>query len=103
MPISTPFALASALVLFLAAPPPTSAPVPSARAAKIAGQNTLRDRVLAIVDEDPILDSDVLRIVGIGLAQPDPRDADRGRRRRVSEHSIEALMRILGRVRISVW
>src|SRR5436305_4258360 len=93
MPISTPFALASALVLFLAAPPPTSAPVPSAPDAKIAGQNTLRDRVLAIVDEDPILESDVLRISALGLAQPNPGEADRDFRRRVLAQLIEDRLR----------
>src|SRR5256885_16119909 len=85
------FALASALVLFLAAPPPTS--TPGAPGAGTAGQNTLRDRVLAIVDEDPILESDVLRIIALGLAQPKPGEAEGEFRRRVLAQLIEDRLR----------
>ncbi|MEA2692874.1 MAG: peptidyl-prolyl cis-trans isomerase SurA [Acidobacteriota bacterium] len=96
MPTSLPF-LASALVLFLAAPPPSSPPVtpgtPGAPDASTAGQNTLRDRVLAIVDEDLILDSDLLRIIALGLAQPNPGEADREFRRRVLAQLIDQRLR----------
>jgi hypothetical protein len=93
MPTSLPF-LASALVLFLAAPPPTSPPgAPGTAAASADGQNTLRDRVLAIVDEDLILDSDLLRIIALGLAQPNPGEADREFRRRVLAQLIDQRLR----------
>jgi hypothetical protein len=90
---SLPF-LASALALFLAAPPPTSPPgAPGTAAASADGQNTLRDRVLAIVDEDLILDSDLLRIIALGLAQPNPGEADREFRRRVLAQLIDQRLR----------
>jgi hypothetical protein len=94
---SLPF-LASALVLFLAAPPPSSSTLgtpgtPGAPDANTAGQNTLRDRVLAIVDEDLILDSDLQRIIALGLAQPNPGEADREFRRRVLAQLIDQRLR----------
>jgi peptidyl-prolyl cis-trans isomerase SurA len=95
MPTSLPFVLASALVVSLAAPPPSSAlgTPPGAPGASADGQNSLRDRVLAIVDEDLILDSDVQRIIALGLAQPNPGEADREFRRRVLAQLIDQRLR----------
>lgn len=65
--------------LLAGAAPPPQAPLPSAAAAK----TVLRDRVLAVVDEDPILDSDVARIVKLNLLERNPGEADEAYRRRV--------------------
>lgn len=80
-----PFALAPALVLLLAAAP--------APAASPAGENVLKDRVMAIVDEDPILASDVERIVGLGLARPNPGESANDLRRRVLGQLIDERLR----------
>lgn len=61
------------------------APAPTAASA----QATLRDRVLAVVDEDPILASDVERAVKLGLEQPRPGEADERFRRRVLDALID--------------
>jgi hypothetical protein len=83
--ILSPFALAPALVLLLAAPPaPTASPT---------GENVLKDRVMAIVDEDPILASDVERIVGLGLARANPGEDGRALRRRVLGQLIDERLR----------
>ncbi|HZF09700.1 MAG TPA: hypothetical protein VFE33_12995 [Thermoanaerobaculia bacterium] len=79
-----PLLLAPALVLFLAAPPPSA---PS------AGQATLKDRVVAIVDEDPILSSDVDRIIGLGLVAVNPGESDTSFRRRVLGRLIDERLR----------
>jgi peptidyl-prolyl cis-trans isomerase SurA len=59
------------------APPAASAPA------------TLRDRVLAVVDEDPILASDVERAIRLGLEQPRPGETDERFRRRVLDALID--------------
>jgi peptidyl-prolyl cis-trans isomerase SurA len=88
------FALAPALVLFLAVPPVVPpAPGPSVPAASATGENVLKDRVMAIVDEDPILASDVERIVGLGLAPPNPGESARDLRRRVLGQLIDERLR----------
>ena len=73
-----------ALALLLAAPP-----VPEASPAPI----TLRDRVVAIVDEDPILLSDVSRVITLGLAQANPGESDHDFRRRVLVQLIDQRLR----------
>jgi len=94
MLLSLPFALAPALVLLLATSPAPPAPVPpAAPAPSAAGENVLRDRVVAIVDEDPILASDVERIVGLGLAQPTAGESPREFRRRVLGQLIDERLR----------
>jgi parvulin-like peptidyl-prolyl isomerase len=79
-----PLLLAPVLVLLLAAPPP---PAPA------AGQPTLKDRVVAIVDEDPILASDIERVIGLGLVPANPGESDRDFRRRVLGRLIEERLR----------
>jgi parvulin-like peptidyl-prolyl isomerase len=69
-------------------PAPPAAPGPSS-----AGENVLKDRVVAIVDEDPVLASDIERIVGLGLAQPTAGESPREFRRRVLGELIDQRLR----------
>jgi peptidyl-prolyl cis-trans isomerase SurA len=66
-------------------PTPATKPAPPAA----AGQVTLQDRVLAVVDEDPVLASDVERAIRLGLEQPRPGEADERFRRRVLDALID--------------
>lgn len=76
-------------VVLAAAPaqktPPKPAPAPPPPAAPV----TLQDGVLAVVDEDPILESDFKRAVRLGLEVPNPGEADAQFRRRVLNDLIE--------------
>jgi hypothetical protein len=56
-------------------------------------ENVLQDRVLAVVDEDPILASDVDRVVKLGLEQPRAGEAPQAFRRRVLDELIEERLR----------
>lgn len=56
-------------------------------------RHELRDRVLAVVDEDPILASDVDRVVKLGLMKPNEGEADTAFRRRVLDALIEERLR----------
>jgi hypothetical protein len=76
-----------ALALLLAAPPPPAAPEAS------PAPNTLKDRVVAIVDEDPILLSDLSRVIAFGLAQPNPGESDHDFRRRMLGQLIDERLR----------
>jgi peptidyl-prolyl cis-trans isomerase SurA len=78
------------LVLLLAAPAVPGGPQDRAES---TGENVLKDRVMAIVDEDPILASDVERIVALGLAQPNPGENGRDFRRRVLGQLIDERLR----------
>jgi peptidyl-prolyl cis-trans isomerase SurA len=66
-------------------PKPAAKPAPPAAATPA----TLRDRVLAVVDEDPVLASDVERVIRLGLEQPRPGEADERFRRRVLDALID--------------
>jgi parvulin-like peptidyl-prolyl isomerase len=77
-----PLLLAPVLALLLVVPP-----------APAAGQATLKDRVVAIVDEDPILASDVERVIGLGLVPANPGESDRDFRRRVLGRLIDERLR----------
>ena len=68
---------------------PAAAQAPADPAATLA----LRDRIVAVVDEDPILDSEIDRIIGLGLAVRDPDEGEREFRRRVLEGLIEQRLR----------
>ena len=74
-------------------PVPKAAPKPAAKApataASPAAAETLKDRVLAVVDDDPILGSDVERVVRLGLEAPKPGEAPAVFRRRVLDELIE--------------
>jgi parvulin-like peptidyl-prolyl isomerase len=65
---------------------PIPAPVPP-------GDAKLRDRVLAVVDEDPILQSDLDRLIGLGLAQTRPGEDPAAFQRRVLDQLIEERLR----------
>ena len=54
---------------------------------------TLRDRVVAVVDGDPLLDSDVDRAIVLGGAAPAAGESERARRRRVLDGLIEERLR----------
>ena len=64
---------------------PAPAPAPPAASA----QARLQDRVLAVVDEDPVLASDVERAIRLGLEQPRPGETDERFRRRVLDALID--------------
>ena len=53
----------------------------------------LVDRVLAVVDEDPILASDLEKIIGLGLVAPTPEEDDEEFRRRVLDQLIDQRLR----------
>lgn len=91
-----PALLAVAAVASAAAPktapkaaPKAPAAANSATAAASASPETLKDRVLAVVDDDPILGSDVERVVRLGLETPKPGEAPAVFRRRVLDELIE--------------
>lgn len=56
-------------------------------------KTVLQDRVLAVVDEDPILNSDVERVIKLGLEQPNAGEAEAQFRRRVLNALIEERLR----------
>ena len=53
----------------------------------------LRDRVLAVVDEEPILQSDLDRVIALGLAQRRDNEEETAFRRRVLDQLIEERLR----------
>jgi len=69
--------------------PPSATPSTSAPVAK----NVLKDRVLAVVDEDPILASDVERVIKLGLQPPNPGETNDQHRKRVLDSLIEERLR----------
>jgi len=69
-------------------PAPKASPKPQAAAAA-ASPEALKDRVLAVVDDDPILGSDVERVVRLGLETAKPGEAPAVLRRRVLDELIE--------------
>jgi peptidyl-prolyl cis-trans isomerase SurA len=86
------FALLPAAPAAAQAKKPAPAPAPKSAAAP-EGKVTLQDRVLAVVDEDPILASDVERVVKLGLQKPNPGETDEAFRRRVLNALIEERLR----------
>jgi hypothetical protein len=63
-------------------------------AAAAGGQETeIVDRVVAVVDEDPILDSDLDRVIGLGLAEAREDEVEEAFRRRVLDQIIEEKLR----------
>jgi peptidyl-prolyl cis-trans isomerase SurA len=79
---STPAAAATAPATAAAAP---AAPAPAA--------NVLKDRVIAVADEDPILASDLDRAIVIGQLEPKPGESQRAFRRRVLDDLIAERLR----------
>lgn len=62
--------------------------------AATADEAVLVDRIVAVVDEQPIFSSDVERVVDLGLAAPRPGESDRNLRRRVLDGLIEEHLRL---------
>jgi hypothetical protein len=97
----TPALLAAALLALLPVPAvaaqakkPAPAPPPAAKPSTApAGKVALQDRVLAVVDEDPILASDVERVIKLGLQKSNPGENDEAFRRRVLDALIEERLR----------
>lgn len=54
---------------------------------------TVIDRILAVVDEDPILESEVDQVIGLGLIEPQTEEPDEEYRRRVLSRLIEQRLR----------
>jgi peptidyl-prolyl cis-trans isomerase SurA len=75
-----------------AAPSPAAAR-PAAAAPAGTGPNVLKDRVLAVVDEDPILASDLDRAIFVGQQHPNPGETDKAFRRRVLDDLIAQRLR----------
>lgn len=82
-----------ALLALLAVPCSLTGPHASAQDAAPEGL-VLRDRVLAVVDEYPILSSDVDRAIALGLAQRNPDESVEAFRRRVLESLIDQRVRL---------
>jgi len=85
--MNTAFRLFGPALLALLTGIPATAQKPPAKPAAIpappAGKTVLQDRVLAVVDEDPVLASDVERVIRLGLDAPNPGEADEAFRKRV--------------------
>lgn len=79
-----------ALLLLLAALPPRADAQPSNARAGLE----LQDRILAVVDEDPILASDVDRAITLGLVERREGESERELRRRVLDSLIEQSVRL---------
>ncbi|MBV8203101.1 MAG: hypothetical protein JOZ15_21000, partial [Acidobacteria bacterium] len=92
-------AATSAAAAAAAAPAPAApasaraAPAPATPAAPKSSTNVLKDRVLAVVDEDPILASDLDRAIVLGQLAPSPGEAPGVFRRRVLDDLIAQRLR----------
>jgi peptidyl-prolyl cis-trans isomerase SurA len=87
-------ALALLPVPATAAPPkPAPAPAATPSAASPAAKSVLKDRVLAVVDEDPVLASDVERVLKLGLQPRNPGETDEQYRKRVLNSLVEERLR----------
>jgi len=71
-------------------PPKPGTPIPPPLT---PGDVKLRDRVLAVVDEDPILQSELDRVIALGLAQPKPGEDPTAFRRRTLDQLIDERLR----------
>jgi hypothetical protein len=77
----------------LAAAPAPKAPPKTAAAPATAPKADLKDRILAVVDEDPILNSDLERVIALGLKQRNPNEEETAFRRRVLNDLIAERLR----------
>ena len=69
------------------------AAIPVAAQTAAPPKNVLKDRVLAVVDEDPILASDADRVVKLGLIKPNEGEPEAAFQRRVVNSLIEERLR----------
>jgi peptidyl-prolyl cis-trans isomerase SurA len=53
----------------------------------------LLDRIVAVVDDDPILESDLDRVIGLGLVQRQDDESERAFRRRALDRLVEEALR----------
>ncbi|HVT57836.1 MAG TPA: hypothetical protein VHR45_05515 [Thermoanaerobaculia bacterium] len=91
-------AAGTAAALSAAASPSAPAAAATGRTAGAGGAAgkapvVLKDRVLAVVDEDPILASDLDRAIAFGQERPNPGEAERAFRRRVLDELIAERLR----------
>jgi hypothetical protein len=70
-----------------------AAPAPAAAGHATSGANVLKDRVIAVVDDDPILATDLDRAIVIGQLEPKPGESQRAFRRRVLDDLIAQRLR----------
>lgn len=82
---------ATALAVLAGAAPGALAQAPDA-APEAAGAELL-DRVVAVVNEDPILASDIEQAIGLGFAEPQPEEEPEAFRRRVLDQLIDERLR----------
>ena len=75
-----------------AAPKPTAPQ--AAQPSRPAGPAKLQDRIVAVVNEDPILESEIDRAIILGLQQPREGENERAFRRRVLDSLIEDRLRL---------
>jgi hypothetical protein len=66
----------------------------AAGSAARAAEPQLADRVIAVVDGDPVLDSDVGRAIELGLVERRDGETDRALRRRVLDGLVEQRLRV---------
>jgi len=57
-------------------------------------QETLLDRIVAVVDEDPIFLSDIRRVIGLGLVEPRDDESEAALYRRVLDGLIDQTLRL---------
>lgn len=88
-----PLAIALSLLGWLSGGGPSLA-APGAVAPAPAGAAKLVDRVVAVVDEDPILRSDIERVIGLGLVARAAGESDATLERRVLDGLIEERLRM---------
>lgn len=88
-PMSQRFTALLLIVLVFVLP----AAAPSAAQTAAPQKNVLKDRVLAVVDEDPILASDVDRVIKLGLIPRNAGESETDLRRRVVNSLIEERLR----------
>lgn len=91
--MGSPMSRAWLLALLLACPLAAAA-LQTATQQPQNGQPALRDRIVAVVDEDPILQSDLERLIALGLAQQQPGEAERAFRRRALDQMIDNRLRL---------
>src|SRR5436305_3360991 len=73
--------------------PPAAAQAKKPAAAAPAGKDILQDRVLAVVDEDPVLASDMERVIKLGLLPGNAGESDDQYRKRVLNSLVEDRLR----------
>jgi peptidyl-prolyl cis-trans isomerase SurA len=78
------------VLAWVASTPATAAAAPAVPA---PAANVLKDRVIAVADEDPILASDLDRAIVIGQLEPKPGESQRAFRRRVLDDLIAERLR----------